>query len=595
MATVQSKILRIIKKTFSLSNLLNLIIFCVAISISYYRIGIGKSYSINFDLAVSQTYDSGFFFKNVVNFDKFNITAAFPLIKNRGYFWFLLLVHNIGIDLRLAYSVFWLVASAMLYLAIFKVSKNRIISLISFIYLVLHPVAFISIFPIYGYRNIVFVPSVSVFISLCILLFAHLSNNEKIRSIICSVVLGLYFIYLYFLTETGIMYMAILLGLLAIFAIFVIYDCFAKKSFDIKSLFGKILIIVLPLIISLAGIRAYKFINYRTYGVDVINMRTEDEIARFVSNVQDIESDNTNTLIWCSADQIDKAYSVSPTFQQYNMIYQLIRTEQLGRRGHTYNFQGDFFGWAITNSLPLSNISHSNAVKIFNDINNEIESAFKYGKLQKTKKIKITSTIGRFSIEEIKKDVFDLFKANFVTLINLNRLEELYKGSFENSIDNSGEYFKFFNMNSSYEIQNHAKEATEFKNRYSKINIALFNIMIINIVIAILIVSIKFILGIYKRKYRNSEIKKECHVINCKYLLLSLFLISVYTLYVLSISFFGIWLFDVLKESEAHAFYYMCGGIVFLIFAVIFSFLSYLEFISAKVKKLIYHIVNRVK
>ena len=118
---------------------------------------------------------------------------------------------------------------------------------------------------------------------------------------------------------------------------------------------------------------------------------------------------------------------------------------------------------------------------------------------------------------------------------------------------------------------------------------------IINIVIAILIVSIKFILGIYKRKFRNSEIKKECHVINCKYLLLSLFFISVYTLYVLSISFFGIWLFDVLKESEAHAFYYICGGIVFLIFAVIFSFLSYLEFISAKVKKLIYHIVNRVK
>ena len=227
------KILRKIEKIFSLSNLINLAILFVAIIISIYRVRISNNYGLNFDLIDIHTgYDQRFFFINALDFDKFNALSFYPLIKNRGYIWFLLVVHYLGIDLRAAYGIFWIVAAALLYFAIKKKKKSRILAFASSVYLSMHPIAHFKMESIFGYRNIIFIPSITIIMAIYILFYIYLKGNLKVKSFLCSTILGLYFIYIYFLTEAGMVHLAILIGMLLLFLAFTIYDYLFRHSFS---------------------------------------------------------------------------------------------------------------------------------------------------------------------------------------------------------------------------------------------------------------------------------------------------------------------------------------------------------------------------
>lgn len=589
-----NKISRKIEKIFSLSNFINLAIFFVAIIISIYRIKISNSYGLDFDsIDIHTGFDQRFFFRNALDFNIFNALSSYPLIKNRGYTWFLLLVHYLGIDLRAAYGIFWIVAAIILYFTIYKASKNRMLAFASSLYLSMHPIAHFKMDSIFGYRNVIYVPSITIIMSIYILFYIYLKDNQKVKSFICSIILGLDFIYIYFLTETGIIHIAILLGLLLLFSLFAIYDCFVSKSFSCKTLSKKLIIIILPFLIALSGIRAYKFVNYRSYGVDVINMRTEGEVARLISNIQDIESDDADLYIWCSNDQIDKAYKASTTFQINSGIYESIKNEDLGHREK--GFVGDFLGWGITKSIINTGISYDDAIKIFRNINNELEEAFRSGKLQKTKKIRLTKTLGRYTKEEIKNDVLKLFGINFVSLINLNRLEDYYEGLFANPVDTSGRYFNFYNIDNSYEIKDYTSDIVGHKNWYAKINTILVYLMFINIVISLLML----VLQTYMKSKRGKQgILSEAvrkRVINVRYLIFSLVFLSFYIAYILSISFFTVWFFLESREFESFAFYYASMGIVFLLFAIVFSFLSYYEALASTIKEFVFSLIDKIK
>lgn len=120
--------------------------------------------------------------------------------------------------------------------------------------------------------------------------------------------LGIILIITFFMSETGITQIMIYSFFTIIFTICIMIK---TEKFDISKLIKSFCLLVFPLLIFAFGFVSYKFINYRVYGVYDINMRTEGEIGKFIENLQDIESDSQNSTIWCSIDQIDKAYSVS--------------------------------------------------------------------------------------------------------------------------------------------------------------------------------------------------------------------------------------------------------------------------------------------
>ena len=124
---------------------------------------------------------------------------------------------------------------------LYNITKNKIISIFGFIYICLNPIAFYSVQDINIYRNIIFIPSITILLSLYILFYENLKNNKYIITIIIAIFVGLSFVFMFFLTETGIVFIAIHLGFLLLFIIFSILDsikiyAFGKRIIKVISL-----------------------------------------------------------------------------------------------------------------------------------------------------------------------------------------------------------------------------------------------------------------------------------------------------------------------------------------------------------------------
>lgn len=568
--------------------LINLILLILFYIICKYRLHLGASYSIIFDDLENHRFDSYFFVNGAYNFENFNSLIDFALIKNRAYMWFLLFAHNSGIDLRDFISFYWIVAAFLVFISLYKVSRNKILASSGFLYVVLHPIAFFKSFQVSIYRNLIFVPTIFTVLSLYLLFYHYLFSNKNVKASITGFLLGIAFCFIYFLTETGIVFLLIHIALLFIFFVFKIIDCFKNykiyiptRFVNIKYLIKKIiillLVIIFPIAIGFIGITIYKFSNYRVFGVYEINMRTEGEVGRFISNVQDIESEKTDTVVWCSLDQIDKAYTASKTFQDYYLLHKHMKQDAMGIdfNDYPYGVHGDFLGWIVQNALFVYKISYPNATRIFKYINEELEAAFKDGTLKRTNKIKITKTIGRFTKEEIKTHIIPLFKNNFLSMVGLKELDSYIDETYGKSKDNSTEYFKFFNIKSDRKIVNCANEVKSIIRKFQFINTLLHCFVIVNTILSFFIMITKLILK--QTKVKNSiadEINKI--EINPRYWLLSVMFYMFYTLYILSMSFFQIWLYDYsgASNSSAHLYYYAPMSVGFFAFAIIFSILS---------------------
>lgn len=590
-----------LKKYLNISNLLGLIIIVLIYLVCRYRFFLGSNYCLNFDVGKTHGYDSGWFLNNVIDFHCFNINKQFTLIKNRSYMWFLLFAHYSNIDLRYFISLYTIIAGLFLFIMIYKITKNKTMSFLGFLYICLNPISFYSVQDINIYRNIIFIPSITILLSLYIIFYENLKNKKYVKTIITAVLLGISFVFMYLLTETGIVFLAIHLGMLLLFFIFSIFDCIKDATFKkkiniknyIKLILLKLSIIIVPIFIGFMGIVCYQFVNYRVYGVYVTNMRTEGEIARFVSNVQDIDTDNTNTYIWCSQDQIEKAYNVSPTFQKYKKVYKHIKTDPIALANDgTKDIHGDFLGWAVTNAIALYLKDYQEAIKVFQCINIELEEAFKIGLLKKTNKIKFTKTLGRYSIDEINNEIIPLFIESFWIMINLKDLDKFVELSFNYSVDNTGVFFKFFNIKNDKEVINCSDSVKSIIDNYRSINSILYYMLIINIAISIFMFLIKSILSLF---IKNNKILKNIKI-NIKYLLLSISFIGILLVYIFCISLFNIWVYrETANYAPLHCYYYGSMSIVFYIFAVIFSFLAYYHCFANMINKLILLIYNNLK
>ena len=566
-----------IKKYINFNTILNIIIGLIMYIVCRYRLFLGSNYCINFDVGKTHGYDSGWFLNNVIDFNNFNINKPFTLIKNRAYMWFLLLAHHSHIDLRQFISLFWIFASLLMFIMLYNITKNKIISIFGFIYICLNPIAFYSVQDINIYRNIIFIPSITILLSLYILFYENLKNNKYIITIIIAIFVGLSFVFMFFLTETGIVFIAIHLGFLLLFIIFSILDSIKIYAFGkriIKVIIYKLLIVSIPIIIGFIGIMCYKFVNYRVFGVYEINMRTEGEIAKFISNVQDIESDNTNTYIWCSADEIDKAYQASETFKKNKKIYQHIKTDPISLANDKVNIHGDFLGWGITNAIELYIKDYQKTINLFKVINTELEK-----------------TLGRYSIDEIKNEIIPLFFESFWIMIKLKDLDKFVANSFNIPVDSTGTFFEFFNIKLEYEIVNCFEYVNKIIYYYSNTHMLLFYMLIINIIVSISLLFLKIV----SRLFNIYTMIFDKLKIDVRYLIISLMFIIIFLLYLFCISLFNIWLYKATSNyAPLHCYYYGSMSIVFFIYSVIFSFMSYYNCFAANCGRLMKYLYKNI-
>ena len=565
--------------------IINAFIFVIMLALATFRIKVEQSAGINFPEVNKSFYDSFYFAQGAINFDRLNnaiqygtLDFSIPvgLIKNRAFIWFLMLFKYLNITPQTGIALLWIVAAICIYIFIYKLTSNKIVSFLAYCFTLFHPIAFLYLGLINLYRNTLFIQITIIYISLLFFFFySVLEGRKTIINILFAVLFGITLLIQFLIIETGIVHILVAGFLTISFLIFVVI-----KN---RQLLKKSMLVLIGFVVLVLGINTYKFINYRAFGVYEINMRTEGPIGDFIGKVQSIESRSQNKHIWCSVDQIKKAYEVSQTLKDNKNFYDhLLAGPVADLFIKNEGYVGDFLSWGIINSMIHCKMDYIEGEKFFTKINKELDFAFKYGLLKKTNKIALSKTSGRYTGEELSQMInitadvishYTNFK-NFVT----------YIPPFEASKDFENEYFEFFNIKSEKKHVGYAEFARELTNCYTVIN----TILTIMVLIALSLVVTKNIISLRKYlsyKTNTIELFNKENILCFLMIVFALF----YILHTFAISGFLIWMYHHYYNKYGHieALYYNYAstGFAFMIFTFVFAVSIVMLFIRCEIKK----------
>ena len=181
----------------------------------------------------------------------------------------------------------------------------------------------------------------------------NLSSGRVIWDSLC---IGFLFTLTYYLKEDGMWFLLVCLAFPLLYAICSVADYVAFRH---KRIIGRMLIAILvPVFIFESLTVVYKSVNDHYFGVYETNMRNSGEPGRFISNIYSIESERRDIDFPAPIDAVQKAYEVSPTFQENSEFYDSIMTSAWVEGDYEKNPPfGDFFSWLIKDAVFDSKVA----------------------------------------------------------------------------------------------------------------------------------------------------------------------------------------------------------------------------------------------
>lgn len=342
------------------------------------------------------------------------------LVKTMSFSWFLNLPQKLGISLDTLISLFWGFSALIFYFLIKKISKNRILAMLAFVTVLFCPTAFEFNTGIHFYRNIILAPALFAFFgSICSLLYYswYFKKQSLIFCVISSFILALIYPFTFYIKEDGfwmkpVIWFFLIWSLLGI----IINMIWVRKITVTKGLLS-IACLTLPILNFNYQTNRYITINEKAFNYSDITLRCNGSFADVVNKIYKIKSPDRTYRIWAPRDAIAQAIAVSPTLQSMPELLEQINTYPWFEGTEIH---GDFLPWVVLFSLNESNQypGAQEIEKICSKINEELDTAFREGSLQKDDKIQITSSSGGRDLNEILMMVPDIVQL-YQTVIHL--------------------------------------------------------------------------------------------------------------------------------------------------------------------------------
>lgn len=383
-------------------------IFITIISLfSLFRIYLGMNMPIW--LFPKSVHDDVMMFEHSHLANYFANWNIYSLSKDSAYSLFLFFVRLSHISYKFWLSLLWIIAAILVIYAIYHyLTENKTILLCSFLFVLFLPVGFDVLCGQRVYRNAIIAPTTIIFLSMLYIFINKLmdsSINIK-NTIIWGVLLGFTFTFTYYIKEDGILTLPILIVCILTVLILKAYDetKFSFSKQNLKKCVKVSVICIIPLLIFIAGTFTYQEVNNHYFGVSEINTRTSGEMGEFYANLLKIEDPNKTTNIWIPASTVEKAVNASPTLQANPKFVNTWLNTHWGQ-GILINstIPGDIPGWSLRLALENAGMykNEKSASDFFSKVNDELDSAFDNGKLQKSDDIFITSSANGKNMGEI--------------------------------------------------------------------------------------------------------------------------------------------------------------------------------------------------
>lgn len=336
----------------------------------------------------------------------------YKMAKNQGFSYFLRLMHWSRINVDVVYFLLWLIAAVFVSYSMYVLFKKVLFSAFAYLYVLWNPLAFENWVGTRVYRNSIFAPCMFIFISLLIIYiessirFEGFGSIFKIRTfllrLLTSLSLGIVFAFIYILKEDSIWLLPMFLSVI----IFKFIRTLLTRQRKIWACILSLILVSLPSMTAFCGVNTIKYINYKNFGVYLLNTRTEGEFAGFIKRVYQIKSDQQSPYLWTPKDSIDQAFSASPTLQsvqglQYFVEHKDFASPDIG----VHPLRGEFLSWQMINAIDAT-VGWRNEKDVqvfFSKVNDDLDTAFENGKLQKTNKFSPTSSLVPRSVDEINE------------------------------------------------------------------------------------------------------------------------------------------------------------------------------------------------
>lgn len=343
------------------------------------------------------------------------------LVKGVSYPIFLMVCYWLGIPSSLGLILLFILSIIVFVIAISKIISGFFSKSIIYLFLLYMPSMFNTTYTQRVY-SLGFVIPMSIFVfSFIIGLFLR-RYEKNITLIKWSMGAGIFLSLFYYTREDSLWIMPFVICALLI--MFILY-IFLVKEIKAKEFIKKVLILLIPIICLATFSSSISLINYKCYGVYVINDRTDTYFAKLMQNMLKVDAGEKPDNVWITREMVNEVLEVSPTLASIEGSIDNIYTSGWVT-GKEINL--DIFFWAIRDAVSAEGyyVDAKTANEFYKQANEEVEAAFEDGRLKQEKDKIYISKLGN-GLDE--KQIKEVFKKTFVGLY-----DTISNSQYENNI-----------------------------------------------------------------------------------------------------------------------------------------------------------------
>ena len=214
-------------------------------------------------------------------------------------------------------------------------------------------------------------------------------RNKKVRDMLhFAIIGGLTLASLWLTREDGIWILPFVLVVTLIVLISILYmNIKEKKKFKItKTLVGKVIVSILPLIILFGSINVIRTINYAKYGVYVYNEINDGYFGKVIKAMYSVKTDEDIQYVTVTRNKLNKIYEYSETLSSIRpqMEASMDAWDYNDRHPGDTQVEDGWFWWALKEAGENAGIYENaqTANEFYRKVYEEIEQAKKDGNLE---------------------------------------------------------------------------------------------------------------------------------------------------------------------------------------------------------------------
>jgi len=367
----------------------------------------------------------------------------YSLVKVMSFPLFLDLISVLHVPYPAALGILVSVAAFSAYLLVRRLSGKPAFALFVYTWFLFHPVTFDTSVGTKLYRNAVLAPFTLLLFCAMAGFFADLADrNRSMRRLLTeSILFSVLFLYVYYLKEDGLWYLACLAFFAAVLCLVFLIRAVREKKHPGREAVRKVIFravcLFLPFAVLAAGTAVYKEINRHYFGVAEVQTRTDGELGEFVSLIYQIDSPDQDYQYTAPEDSLEKAFEVSPTLGAHPEILENMRHSLW--QGYDLKANpifGDFLTWVLRSSLVETGQwqSEKQVSDMFHQVNGELRAAFASGRLKKNHKIYLLHSAAGRTPEEIGM-LFPCVAFNFRQMTDLSFMSADLRNAGETTLE----------------------------------------------------------------------------------------------------------------------------------------------------------------